>query len=678
MNYREWDKDQIIRALLSCQQRVTEIEGLQEAGNGTPTGAGSLFEELFELCPDALVVIDREALITRVNTEAERLFGYTREELIGQDHGILVPDRFRARHDSELKAYMLQPRVRVMGIGLELWARNKSGTEFPADIDLGPTEISGELRVIAVVRDVTPRKELEQDLIRSEKRYRELVELSPDAVMVNVEGKVVFLNAAGARLFGVESPQKLFGKPVIDLIHPDYHAMVRERARQIIEGKVVVPLVEEKFVRADGTVIYADAISMPYNFEGAPAILSIIRDITARKRAEAAKKEAEERYRRMLDSMMEGCQIIGFDWRYKYLNDVALLHGRRSREELLGRTMMEMYPGIEDSEVFRYLREAMEKRIVVRIENEFTFPDGVKGWFDLRIQPVPEGIFILSIDISERKKLEQELATYRQRLEEAVVERTAELARANKKLTEEVNERRKASEGLLLRATILDNAAEAIFLINPSGDVVYVNEAACKIYGFSHDEFLGMNVRKLLPPRDLPSLEARLKAVLESGRLDADAVHLRKDGSYMPVRIRHTLVHTLHGQFIVSVAREIEGECRMRLILEQMPCFLWTTDKELKLTSLMGTALAALGLQPGQGTGMALADYLDGQGFEKSVAVAHKRALDGASVGYRFKNARTGKTYQGWAAPYRDVVGEPAGTIGVAFEVTPARAKKAS
>ncbi len=123
--------------------------------------------------------------------------------------------------------------------------------------------------------------------------------------------------------------------------------------------------------------------------------------------AEEALEQSEERYRNMLDNMMEGCQIIGFDWRYLYVNDSVAYQGHKSKEELLGHTMMEIYPGIENTEMFAVLKNCMEKQVSERMENEFNFSDGSKGWFELSIQPVPEGIFMLSLDITERKRAEE-------------------------------------------------------------------------------------------------------------------------------------------------------------------------------------------------------------------------------------------------------------------------------
>jgi len=117
-------------------------------------------------------------------------------------------------------------------------------------------------------------------------------------------------------------------------------------------------------------------------------------------------QQSEKRYHTILDDMLEGCQIIGYDWRYLYLNDAAARQGRRRKEELLGRTMMEMYPGIEKTAMFASLKQCMKKRVPQRLGNEFSFPDGIKGWFELSVEPMPEGIFMLSMDITERKQAE--------------------------------------------------------------------------------------------------------------------------------------------------------------------------------------------------------------------------------------------------------------------------------
>ena len=150
--------------------------------------------------------------------------------------------------------------------------------------------------------------------------------------------------------------------------------------------------------------------------------------------------------------------------------------------------------------------------------NEFTFPDGRKAWFELHMEPVPEGILILSMDITRNRLIEAELVGYRTRLEQVVAQKTAECAETNEELSRKIQEQQKTDEALKLRATILDNAQEAIFLANTKGDFVYANGAALEAYGYSLDEVLNMNMRALLQPKDIQSLNSLLKHITEKER----------------------------------------------------------------------------------------------------------------------------------------------------------------
>jgi PAS domain S-box-containing protein len=128
---------------------------------------------------------------------------------------------------------------------------------------------------------------------------------------------------------------------------------------------------------------------------------------------------------------------------------------------------------------------------------------------------------------------------------------------ANEELTRKTQEAQKTEEGLKLRATILDNAKEAIFLVNTRGDFVYANVAATEAYRYSFDEFLSMNIRVLLTPKDAPSLEELLRHIIEKRKASLKMIHLRKGGAEMTVRVYSNLVKTVHGQFIVIVTRRL-------------------------------------------------------------------------------------------------------------------------
>lgn len=209
---------------------------------------------------------------------------------------------------------------------------------------------------------------------------------------------------------------------------PEHRPVLERRIAEVFNGGQAT--LEAPFVSKEGVTTAYYFTGRAVESEGRRCLVGVGIDITERKRAEAALLASEERYRTTLDGILEGCQLIGHDWRYLYLNGAAAIHNRRSNTELLGRTMPEAWPGIEASPVFAMLKICLEQRVALHDEVEFGFMDGTKGWFDVRCQPVPEGVFVLSIDITERKAAEAALHELNVNLERKVTERTEELRAA--------------------------------------------------------------------------------------------------------------------------------------------------------------------------------------------------------------------------------------------------------
>ncbi len=148
----------------------------------------------------------------------------------------------------------------------------------------------------------------------------------------------------------------------------------------------------------------------------------------------AATLRTETRLRQVLDAMSEGFQIIGFDWRYLYVNDAVARQAKTPKEVLLRSTFLELFPTSANAELMDAFRRCFKNREPLHMENRFIFADGSEGWFDLHFQPIPEGLFILSSDITHRKKNEEHIRRINDELEQKVVARTAQLEAVNKEL----------------------------------------------------------------------------------------------------------------------------------------------------------------------------------------------------------------------------------------------------
>src|SRR5690349_12573743 len=134
------------------------------------------FRRLLDAAPDAMVIVDGSGRMLLVNSQAESMFGYAREDLLNQPVEILIPESFRQKHPQHRNAYNRAPHPRPMGTGLELLGRRKDGTAFPVEISLSPLQEPDGVLVTAAIRDVSERKRAEEALRLSQERFRLLVE----------------------------------------------------------------------------------------------------------------------------------------------------------------------------------------------------------------------------------------------------------------------------------------------------------------------------------------------------------------------------------------------------------------------------------------------------------------------------------------------------------------------
>jgi PAS domain S-box-containing protein len=237
-----------------------------------------------------------------VSPQVESVLGYRAEEwmddptlFFSRIHPDDQPRYLEAEEESRTTGRPFSLEYRMLARdGREVWMRD-DGVVVPESL-VSPAMLHG------VMFDVTKQSRAEQALRESEDRYRSLVDLSPDAIFVHSDGRFVFANHAAARLLGADAPGDLLGMDVLRIVHPDYRDVVQQRIQAENEGRSV-PLLEERFVRLDGSVIEVEVAGIPLTYEGRTAGQIVVRDVTERKRVERRLLEAEGRYRSLVETI---------------------------------------------------------------------------------------------------------------------------------------------------------------------------------------------------------------------------------------------------------------------------------------------------------------------------------------------------------------------------------------
>ena len=269
-----------------------------------------LSASFFEAVPDAMVAVNPEGAIVQVNSQTERLFGYTQVELIGQKVEMLVPIAHRDEHHHHRKRFHKQPQTRRMGAALDLRGRRKDGSEFPVEISLSPVSTDGGMLVLSAIRDISDRKRIEEELHRAhaelaaskdrelldhQNRLALIVDSSQDAIIgKDLRGIITHWNKGAEHIYGYKA-QEAIGKPISILAPADRSDEIPEILGKVGRGERV-EYFETVRVRKDGQHLNVSISVSPIRDSKGEIVgaSAIARDVTAQKRSEDLLRQAQK------------------------------------------------------------------------------------------------------------------------------------------------------------------------------------------------------------------------------------------------------------------------------------------------------------------------------------------------------------------------------------------------
>jgi len=322
----EHDGDRVFLAVI---QDITERKQAQEQ----LLESLEKYRVLFETLPFGIIVTDKSGKIVEVNSVTERLFELSQSELLELNHNSsawkLIQKDGTPMDPKDFPSIKAIAEHRLVE-NVELGIRTPSGVVTWVNSAATPIPLKN-YGVLLILSDISDRYQMENELQISEERYRLLVELSPDAIFVNRNNKIEFVNPAALELFGAQINEQLIGKSPFEVFHPDSHEIMKARIKTMLEFNEPVPLIQEKIIRLDGSIRDVEVIATPFKDINGVAIQVILRDVTEKKQADERLNEQFVelkrwhsvilgRENRIIELKHEVNQLLeqaGFDSKYK-------------------------------------------------------------------------------------------------------------------------------------------------------------------------------------------------------------------------------------------------------------------------------------------------------------------------------------------------------------------------
>lgn len=451
--------DEINRMLESLERSHDDLRESEEK-----------FKHLVEDMNDGYFVVQNFRVVF-ANARSAEMFGYSVEGATGRTVEELLPPK-EVKRLSEW--YERRLRGEAVPQQYETTLTRDDGATVTVEFGARRMYYAGRPAISVVVRDITKRRQMEEALRESEEKYRNVVERANDMVAIVQDTIIKYINTRSSEMLGY-LPKQMIGTPITEYVHPDELQRFISRYEQRMAGKHVESIYETSFLHRDGSRVDVEVNAGAITYEGRPADLVIIRDITERKKVQEALRQSEEHYSTLARSLTDAVlKLKGkvITWCNDRVKDV---YGYE-KDELIGKNATFLFPeGMSHSKFIEEVAGAIDEHGYFRGAHRVKRKNGSLVDVEYTISQIQgtEPIELISVaqDITERKLIEAEIAKSEARYR-----------------------------------SLFETTSDGVAIIDLKGEVILVNEALCSMVGYSQKELIGKNFADFVHPDDGPRL----------------------------------------------------------------------------------------------------------------------------------------------------------------------------
>jgi two-component system cell cycle sensor histidine kinase/response regulator CckA len=549
---RTGDRHEITRLNAELERRVEERTAHLERARGDLSERSDFNFALFEYNPIETIVVNRDGRVVNFN-RAKRLSKGRLPEI-----GTLMYRDYAGRHSSDMRAELMS--------AMDSGAVRHFPEQWYGDHCLSITISPFSQGAIITSQDITAQKTAQKALKESEEKYRLVVETALDGIVIVQNDRFGYLNPAACTIIG-HPRGALFGREFIDFVYPgDRDDVLREYRRKASGDPATYPT-PFRFVAKDGSPRWVEAIAVSVSWEGEPALLSFIRDISERVKSRDALKESEKKYRELVETLEEGIWVIDRDGSTTYANPRMADMLGYGIDEMIGR---HLFSFMDVAEVPLAARNIERRKEGIRESHEFEFlkKNGDRLFARLVVSPLIDeqgryaGALAAVSDVTEQKRAEALIRESEERYRELV-----------------------------------ENIEDIMYVTDERGNITYVNRASERFTGFGRDELIEKNFSELLAPESYDYAGEIFKRQLEGEDVGTFELRLKKrDGEIIvletrerPVWERDRIVE-VHG-----LGRDITDRKKTEEVLRQFEekwrNFIETSRDVIFLTNLDGKVI---------------------------------------------------------------------------------------